>query len=174
MDWLYKDPNSTWQVFFASLLILGILLIVVRIAGLRTFSKMTSFDFAVTISIGSILGSTATGGTSVQAGALAIISLVLLQAVLARWMKRSKAARHTLSNQPLLIMKGPKVLYENLHSVRMAESELKTKLREANVICRDQVLAVVLETTGDVTVLRRDTDCEKVEDWLLEEVRTNA
>jgi uncharacterized membrane protein YcaP (DUF421 family) len=41
----------------------------------------------------------------------------------------------------------------NLKSARIAEEQLISKLREANVLNFEQVFAVVLETTGDLSVL---------------------
>lgn len=41
----------------------------------------------------------------------------------------------------------------------MTVSDLHGKLREANVFNLDQVKCVIAETTGDVSVLHSDTDC---------------
>lgn len=53
-------------------------------------------------------------------------------------------------------MAGPDVLYDNLHKAQMTEDDLRAKLREANIIDPAQIRAVVMETTGDVSVLHAD------------------
>ena len=57
----------------------------------------------------------------------------------------------------------------DLNKVEITENELRGKLREANVIRLNEVKAVVLETTGDVSVLHGDDDKE-IEAYILEDV----
>jgi uncharacterized membrane protein YcaP (DUF421 family) len=54
-------------------------------------------------------------------------------------------------------MQGPEILHANLRTARIHENQLIAKLREANVLNFNQVIAVVLETTGDISVLHRST-----------------
>ncbi len=66
-------------------------------------------------------------------------------------------ADELVDNKPLLLMDGPKVLDENLRKSRVTMPDLRAKLREANITDPDrEVLAVVLETTGDISVLSGD------------------
>ena len=57
-------------------------------------------------------------------------------------------------------MKGDKILHENLNKNRITEEDLMAKLREANVLRLDDVQAVVLEQTGDISVLHGDKDID--------------
>jgi uncharacterized membrane protein YcaP (DUF421 family) len=52
----------------------------------------------------------------------------------------------------------------------MTRSELRAKLREANVLEWSQIRAVVLETTGDVSVLHGDEGGTPLDPSLLEGV----
>ena len=63
-----------------------------------------------------------------------------------------------VDNNPLLLMAGSEVISENLDRARMTEEDLKSKLRMAGVTHPDQVLAVVMEATGDVSVLKASDD----------------
>ncbi|MFP5218994.1 MAG: YetF domain-containing protein, partial [Actinomycetes bacterium] len=58
-----------------------------------------------------------------------------------------------VDNPPILLMAGPEVLEGNLRHARLSRNELYSQLRLAGVQNRDQVRAVVMETTGDVSVL---------------------
>jgi uncharacterized membrane protein YcaP (DUF421 family) len=78
-----------------------------------------------------------------------------------------------VDNQPLLLMDGSKILYENLKIARVSEGDLRNKLREANVTRLEQVKAVVFETTGDVSVLHAE-DQKPLDDFLLEDVRRSG
>ena len=50
-------------------------------------------------------------------------------------------------------MDGSTILEENLKYARIEKGQLIAKLREANVLTYEQVEAVVLESTGDISVL---------------------
>lgn len=58
-----------------------------------------------------------------------------------------------LTNSPMLIMDGDKIFYENLAKTNLSEVDLIAKRRESNVRHFWEVLAVVLESTGDASVL---------------------
>ncbi len=62
-----------------------------------------------------------------------------------------------------------KILRDNLSSTNVSEGELKAKLREANVTRLSDVHAVVLETTGNVSVVHGPTDLTTI-DFLLEDL----
>jgi len=72
-----------------------------------------------------------------------------------------------MDNEPTLLMKGNKVFHENLKKCKVTESDLKAKLREANVIQLSEVKAVVFESTGDISVLHGSDD-KSIDDWLMD------
>ncbi|NMH60577.1 DUF421 domain-containing protein [Alteromonas ponticola] len=127
----------------------------VRINGLRSFSKMTNFDFVMTVAVGSLLANTsqATSWESFFQSIIALASLFLVQYGAAKIRKSSDRVEALMQNQPILLMHEGEILYPALEKTRVAESDLYAKLREANVLDEKEVRAVVLETTGDISVL---------------------
>ena len=154
---------------FADAAVLVVLMVVfVRLAGLRAFSKMSSYDFAVTVAFGSMLASAIfTEGLTLVKGAVALGSLFLVQWVFGLVRSRSQAVRDAADNRPVILMRDGVLDREALRQTRVTESEVQAKLREANALDLSKVRAVVLETTGDVSVLHG----ERVDPWLLENVR---
>jgi len=130
-------------------------ILVVRVVGLRAFSKMTAFDFVVTVAIGSLLAGAAqaTGWPAFTQATLAMAALLGLQYGVARWRKSSDRFESIVQNNPVLLMREGEILYPALTATRVAENDLIAKLREANVLDFAEVRAVVLETTGDISVL---------------------
>ena len=53
-------------------------------------------------------------------------------------------------------MDGNEILEDNLRKARVTKSDLRSKLREANVTRLDQVKSVIFETTGDISVLHKE------------------
>lgn len=168
--WLLPDWNSSTIIFASVFIIFTLLIIIVRISGLRTFAKMTSFDFATTIAIGSILASISISpGTSLGNGFVALVAIVLFQVIFAIIQRHSDPFRKVATNEPVLLMRDGIILYENLKACNLHRSELIAKLREANVLSFSEVKAVVFESTGDVSVLHANPESSsELEEELLD------
>ena len=174
MDWTWIN-SSLDAVLMVALSTLGIyisLILLTRLIGLRSFSKMSSFDFAVTVAIGSVIASTivAPDPPLVQ-GAIALAALYGLQMFVGVVRTHWAPARHMVDNEPLLLMVGTQILQDHMHKAQVTEADLKAKLREANVIDRRQIRAVVMESTGDISVLHAAPEDPPLEPWLLDGVR---
>lgn len=145
------------------------LVLLIRVNGLRSLSKMTNFDFVMTIALGSLLAglAQATEWSGVAQAALAILALFALQAGAAMLRRRSDRVERFLSNAPRLLMRDGRIIDDALADCRVSRSDLIAKLREANVLDLSTVRAVVLEETGDVSVLHG----EGLDETLLEGLR---
>tara|TARA_B100000929_G_scaffold244607_1_gene202654 strand:+ start:203 stop:727 length:525 start_codon:yes stop_codon:yes gene_type:complete len=153
------------------LTIIALLFVVftIRIVGLRSLSKMTNFDFVSTVATGSLLASAATVSewpAFVQC-LVAIVFLFAGQFVLAKMRKSTDDIENVLSNKPRLLMRDGVMNEEALKAARVTKSDVIAKLRESNALDFDKVRAVILESTGDISVLHGD----HFDDRLLENVR---
>lgn len=79
--------------------------------------------------------------------------LLVSQHVTARTRIASETFKVAIQNTPVVLMRDGMILYEALAETRVSENDLIAKLREANVLSYSEVRAVVLETTGDISVL---------------------
>ena len=79
-------------------------------------------------------------------------------------MSGNKVSLHPglVDNRPLLLMAGPEVLDDHLRQARISRGELFGQLRSSGVLRLEQVTAVVLETTVDLSVLTGDDDVDQV------------
>ena len=147
----------TWVVF------------VVRVIGLRTFSKMTAFDFVATVATGSLLAGAcqATTWPEFAQPTLAISALLGAQFVIAKLRQASDGFEEVVQNEPVILMRDGVIFDAALRDTRVARADLIAKLREANALRFLDVRAVVLETTGDISVLHGDT----LEQEILEDAR---
>lgn len=130
-------------------------LFVVRIVGLRSFSKMTAFDFVATLATGSLLATatTASRWSDFFQVVIAVLTLMTIQAVLAVLRTSSAKARDILGNTPVLLMRDGRFCEDALRQTRVARQDVLAKIRAANVLDLSEIRAVVLETTGDISVL---------------------
>ncbi|SHI40859.1 DUF421 domain-containing protein [Pseudozobellia thermophila] len=142
------------KITFAGLAIYAYIILITRMAGKRTFAKMGSFDFAITIAMGSILADAVNKPSGSFMPALISLGLLaLLQVVFAKLRTKSSVFEHTVTNTPVLLMRDGQIYEENLKKCLVTKSDLMAKLREANVLQFSEVKAVVFETTGDISVL---------------------
>lgn len=125
-----------------------------RLSGVRALAKMSSFDFAATVAVGSTVSSTALGSTPLINGVMALCMLYALQYMVAS-LRRRDVFKGAVDNEPLLLMRDGQALDDNLQIARVSRTELWAQLRMAGVHRRDEVRAVVMETTGDMSVITR-------------------
>lgn len=147
-----------------AVLALAWLLILIRINGLESLSKMTNFDFVVTVAFGSLLagaGQVTEWGDFVQVIA-AIGGLMLAQAAASALRRRAEPVAGMVGNQPCLLMRNGEFDEDALKANKMRREDLIAKLREANVLQLSEVRAAILETTGDVSVLHGQVDIDEI------------
>lgn len=169
-DWFGAPWADLGMVALGALLVYLSVLIYTRAAGLRSFAKMSGTDFAGTVAIGSAMATVVLSKSVPLAHGLVGIGMFFLVPVgLAFLRRRGTGIDQVLENQPLLLMRDGEILEHNLGRGSVSVQDLRAKLREANVIQLSEVKAVVLETTGDVSVLHGSDDTD-VEPWLLEQV----
>ena len=131
---------------------------------------MSSFDFAMTVAIGSLIASVTISTTSLMKGVVGLLVIYTLQLSVA-FLRRKKLVEKAVDNRPMLLMRNGKMLEENMLEVRVTKDDLRSKLREANVFNYNQVRAVVMETTGDISVLHSSDENEVLDGDLLKDVR---
>jgi uncharacterized membrane protein YcaP (DUF421 family) len=168
MDWITTSLPNTGKIAATGLLIFAITLAYARLVGLRSFAKMSNLDFASTIAIGSTMSSVILNpATSLTSGALTLGVLFLLPWGINFLRRRNDRWRSVVDNDPTLLMRDGKVLQENLDREQITMQDLRSKLRQNGVTDPRKVLAVILETTGDVSVIQGGGP---LDDWLLEGV----
>ena len=158
-QWLSTSWTGVWLVVVSTVAIFGSVIVFTRIGGLRSFSKMSAFDFASTVAIGSLMATVAVTRTSLLNGVVGLATLYAMQIAVAVARRQTQFER-LVDNNPVLLMSGQQVLEDNLRRTNVTKDDVWAKLREANVTRYDQILAVVLETTGDISVLHGEGPLE--------------
>lgn len=57
MEWFSTSPDMFWKLALTVAGLYVALIISTRLADIRSFSKMSGFDFAITVAIGSVIAS---------------------------------------------------------------------------------------------------------------------
>lgn len=162
--------GSSWErlgaVLIATVVIYLLVIAASRVLGLRSFAKMTAFDFAATVATGSILASAAVGSVPLASASVALVCLFVAQWIVAKT-RRNTTAKSVLDNRPLILAKDGELLHDNMAAASIHEDDLRAKMRQTGITRRQDLALVVLESSGDVSVLGKD---QVIEDWLTHDV----
>jgi len=132
-----------------------VVIVATRLNGLRSLAELSAFDLVMTISIGSIVSTTALSPSVSLADGIAAVAVLFLGQSSISILRRRSRMQHLVDNQPVVLMVGSVVLDDHLAEARMTRGDLFGKLRERGVRDLADVAVVVLERTGGVSVIER-------------------
>lgn len=128
--------------------------ILLRVSGKRTLSKMNAFDLVVTISLGSVLATILTDRTlALLTGITVIAVLIACQFVITALSVRLPAVDRLVKAEPSLLVRDGRLLAEAMRRSRVTEREVLAAVREAGIASLSDVAEAVLETDGTMTVV---------------------
>jgi uncharacterized membrane protein YcaP (DUF421 family) len=146
-----------------------VLIVLLRISGKRTLTKLNVFDFVFVVALGSTLATTILSqDTTLADGILAFIVLMGLQVFLSWLCVTSHTVDSIINGEPTLLLHKGKFLQEAMKRERVTKEEILSALRNSNVRKFDDIDAVVLETDGTFSVVWR---YEKGDDSSLMDVK---
>ena len=132
------------------------LLLLVRISGKRTLSKMNAFDLIVTVALGSTLATILLSkDTALAEGILALALLIFLQLIITWLSVRSQSISRLVKAEPRLLFHKGEFLEGAMHSERVNRGELLQAMRSQGLSRLEEVEAVVLETDGSFSVVEK-------------------
>ena len=130
------------------------LVLMLRISGKRTLSKMNAFDLVVTIALGSTFASVLlTKSVALLEGLLAFALLIGLQWAVARLSVRSARWRGLVKSEPRLLVLRGELLEGAMREERISADDVKAAVRATGNASLQAVEAVVLEADGSVSVV---------------------
>jgi uncharacterized membrane protein YcaP (DUF421 family) len=135
------------------------LVVALRVSGKRTLSKLNAFDLIVTVALGSTLATILLSkDVALVQGVAALALLIAMQYAVAWLQLRSPRVRSLVKSDPALLLYRGRFLGEALRRERVTEDEVLAAARGSGVASLAAVEAVVLETDGSLSVVRRAPD----------------
>jgi uncharacterized membrane protein YcaP (DUF421 family) len=133
------------------------LVVLLRVTGKRTLSKLNAFDLVVTVSLGSCLATVLLSKEiSLVEGIVGFAVLCSMQ-FCATWLSvRFDWVKQIVKSEPTLLLLRGKPLTNALRRQRITIDELEAAVRNANGVGLDSVEAIVLETDGSLSVIKSD------------------
>lgn len=130
------------------------LILLLRVSGKRTLSKMNAFDFVITIALGSVFATLLLSkDATLAAGVTAFAVLIGMQFLVTLLSVRSDAVQRIVKAQPTLLYYDGQLLDEPMRRERVTREEIEAAVREQGIPSMDRVRAVILETNSDLSVI---------------------
>lgn len=125
-----------------------------RTTGSRSLASMNAFDFVVTVAIGAAFGRSLTAESVALAEAVMAFALLLFLQFVVGWVQvRSRRFEDAITNPPALLYFRDGFLRGEMRNRRVTEDQLRGAVRKRGFGSLDDVEAIVLETTGEVSVV---------------------
>ena len=130
------------------------LVLLLRISGKRTLSKLNAFDLVVTVALGSTLATVLLSkSVALAEGALALALLISLQYAIAWLSVRSPRLEGMIKAEPTLLLHRGRFLEQAMRAERITREEILAALRASGAAEPQAIAAVVLETDGSLSVI---------------------
>lgn len=154
MQYLIAEPEGLLRTLIVGVLAYVALVVVLRVSGKRTLSKMNAFDLVVTVALGSTLATVLLSrDIPLLEGVLAFVVLVVMQLIITATSRRSKRVARLVKSEPRALLYRGTVLRDALADERVLEEELQAGLRAGGIGRYADADLVVLETDGSLTVV---------------------
>jgi uncharacterized membrane protein YcaP (DUF421 family) len=136
------------------------LLLVFRIAGKRTLSEITTFDFVLLLIISEAVQQALIGtDNSMTNSFLVVLTLVGLDVSLSVLKQRSKRLKLLLDPSAVIIMKDGEMQCDAAAKERVDEDDVLSAARSLHGLERmEQIKHAVLESGGKISIIPRERD----------------
>ena len=152
----FESWSGLGRVLLVGVLAYAALVLILRVSGKRTLSKMNAFDFVVTVALGSTLATILLSkDVALAEGILALALLIGLQFVITWFSVRSSTVNRLVKAEPSLLLHRGRFLHEQMRRARVVEAEIQAAVREQVFASMEEVEAIVLETDGSFSITKR-------------------
>ncbi|HEX2147612.1 MAG TPA: YetF domain-containing protein [Pseudorhizobium sp.] len=159
MNWgelFFQGWENVVRTLVVGVLAYIVLILFIRISGKRTLAKLNAFDLVVTVALGSTLASILLQKSiALTEGAVALGLLIGLQYLVTFLSVRSRGFAKMIRSEPTLLARKGEFCTDALLNQRLTEDEVLSAVRSQGLGGLEQVEAVILESDGSLSVIRK-------------------
>lgn len=154
-------------IIIRSIVAFLLLLFLTRIMGKKQLSQLTFFDYVVGITIGSIAATMSVDqNVQISNGLVSLAIWGVFPIFLGFLGMKSRKFLRLTDGRPSILIKNGEVLEESMKKNQIAIDELMMLLREKGVFKVDDIEMAILETNGELSIMKK-TDLEPITPRLL-------
>ena len=142
--------------FFRAIVLYVIVLIVMRLMGKREIGQLQPFELAISIMIADLASTPMTEiGIPLTNGIVPILGLLVMHLIISTLNIKSIKMREIICGKPRILIYRGKIDENALRKERLTINELQEKLRSKDIVSLGEVEFAILETSGEVTVIKK-------------------
>jgi uncharacterized membrane protein YcaP (DUF421 family) len=150
-----KDLNSL-QISSRAIVVYLLALLLIRIAGRRTFGKKTAFDNTIAIMLGAILSRAVVGASPFLPTIIGSLVLVLLHRGIAWYSLFNKKFEHIVKGESEVLYQNGEINKENMKRGLMSENDLRGDIRlKGQTNSLEDFDEIYIETNGEVSLIKK-------------------
>ncbi len=132
------------------------MLVVIRLLGKREVGSFSAFDLLVALMLGEIVDEIIYGDVSFPQGIIAIVVIALCQYVTGWLTYLNHKMDNILEGVPTIVVRVGEFQRPGMRKERMNEQEVMSQLREQSIDDMREVKLAVVETSGQMSVIKQD------------------
>jgi uncharacterized membrane protein YcaP (DUF421 family) len=141
-----------------AIFLFGFVFVLTRIIGRRELSSLEPFDLILLIVLGDAIQQGLTQDDYSVTGAVLVIgTLALLQAFTSFLSFRFARLRPILEGEPLIVVEDGEPVMKNLRRERLVVAEIAAEARKQQIESLADVKWAVLETTGQISFIKKES-----------------
>lgn len=150
----FDDFAGIWRTVAVGLFAYAGLVVILRIGGKRTLSKMNAFDLVVTVALGSTLATVLLSkDVALAEGITAFLLLAGAQFAVTWTSLRSHRIRKWVKSEPRALLRDGQMLRDAMRDERVTDDEVEAAIRGAGYQGPDAIALVMLETDGSMSIV---------------------
>lgn len=151
---LFDSFYALLRIALGAIAAYATLIVLLRVAGKRSLSKLNAFDFIITVALGSTFASfVLSKDVSFADGLVALVMLIGLQYGLTRASIALPVVKRMVRSEPRLLLRDGKFDQAALRAERVTEGEALAAIRKQGHGRVEKITALVLETDGSFSVI---------------------
>jgi uncharacterized membrane protein YcaP (DUF421 family) len=154
--WGAGEHLAAWQMAARSLAMFTIMLVLIRIAGVRLLHQKSTFDVVVAIMIGAVAARGIVGASPFASTVAACALLVVVHRMVAWLAVRSERFGAMVKGERVVVFRDGRFERARLYQTTISESDVLESLRlETRQASLDPIHEAALERCGRISFLKR-------------------
>ncbi|MDB5232622.1 MAG: hypothetical protein JWN76_3427 [Chitinophagaceae bacterium] len=157
--WGNTEKLNILQMSMRAFCAFFIMLLLIRIAGMRVFGLKSAFDSIIVITMGSVLARGIVGASPFLSTVAACGIMVLIHRILSYFSMRSTFVGNIVKGKQLLLYKDGKLVEENLKRASLTKHDIAENLRlTLNKNDWSDILEIYIERSGSISFILKSKE----------------
>jgi uncharacterized membrane protein YcaP (DUF421 family) len=153
------DQLTALQMSVRAFSMFFIMLVLIRLAGMRTFAKKSSFDNILVIMLGAILARGVVGASPYWSTVAAAAVMVALHRIIALLSVKSRTIEKWVKGTYIKLYQNGALIGDNLEKTGMSENDLHESLRlETKKLTLSEIDTAFMETNGRISFILKEEE----------------